>query len=121
MAQYHLSSRIHRSIYILYYSLTTILLFFLWFQVELIPWFFFVCILFLALPRYDLVSIQFEKGQCFFYFDDYVLNVEIHAIHFFRLGWLMITNRGRYFLFLDALSQNEIHQLLWKMRQITRR
>lgn len=121
MSLYQLSSRIHHLIYRLYNAMLMVLLFFLWLQVDFFTWLIAGLFLFYLPSRQNIEAIQFENGRCFFYFTRYVLHIEIEAIHFFKWGWLFITNHGRYFVFSDALSREEMHEIIWKIHQVTGR
>lgn len=68
-----------------------------------------------------LLGLQFQNGSCFLYFKNHVIHVIVHEILQFRLGWLLVTDQGRYFIFEDALPRENMHELIWQLHQFTER
>lgn len=64
-----------------------------------------------------LLGLQFQNGNCFLYFKNHVIQAIVHDILQFRLGWLLVTHQGRYFIFDDSLSRENMHELIWQLHQ----
>ena len=117
--------QLHTGLYLRFQIIIHLILFFLiilaWHQLDL--WILILLVMFSGFFVFkpSFYAIEFQNGQCYFYFKCFVLHVDIQSVYFFKWGWLIRTSQKRYWIFSDALSRENMHEFLWKLDQTMRR
>jgi hypothetical protein len=67
-----------------------------------------------------ILKIEFDSVDVFFHYAQYILHDEITRVWDIGFALILYGKKQRYFIFKDQIPANELHEIKWKLYQITR-